>query len=269
MLQFCLLGSGSSGNALLVLSEQTKILIDNGLSYKQLEARARLVGQGLEDLSAVFVTHEHGDHVKGLGVLCRKRPIPVFMTEQTRENLPRSLGPLPHVAAYEAGETIVWQDMELGSFSVSHDAIDPVSYVVRSQGAQLGLATDLGHLSNLVRTRLSGSHALIVEANYCPDRLRVGPYPPQIQQRIRSRLGHLSNQDMCSLLSDLQHELLQLVVLVHISENNNHPELVTRMARQALRNDGVGLHVAAQDAPTPMMRVCEAPTHTATAYEPG
>ncbi len=255
MLQFCLLGSGSSGNALLVLSEKSKILIDNGLSFKQLELRARAIDQSLDDLEAVFVTHEHGDHVKGLGVLCRKRPVPVFMTEMTKELLPKSLGKLPQVVTFEAGETVVWSDMQLQSFSVSHDAGDPVSYVVRSQGTQLGLATDLGHLSGLVRTRLSGSNALIVESNYCPERLLRGVYPPQIQQRIRGRLGHLSNQDMCSLISELQHDSLELVVLVHISENNNHPELVTKMARQAILNPDVGLFLAEQDAPTPMFQI--------------
>lgn len=255
MLHFSLLGSGSSGNAILLRSRSTKILIDNGLSFKQLSQRLEAVGESIDGLAAVLVTHEHGDHVQGLGVLARKFPVPIYMTEGTRQNLPRTLGELGEVRLFEAGEGLRVGDMSIQSFSVSHDAADPVGFTVRAEGAQFGLATDLGHASNLVRMRLAGSHALVIESNYCPDMLRNGHYPLQIQQRIRGRQGHLSNEDMCSLLHSLLHDGLQRVILVHISEKNNTPELVERRVRGVLKAHRAEMFLATQDAPTPLFEI--------------
>jgi len=256
VLRFSLLGSGSSGNAALVLTERTKLLIDNGLSFKQLQRRVASLGQSLKGLDAVLVTHEHSDHVLGLGPLSRKLDVPVFMSRGTRENLPASLGVLPRLETFEAGATLKIGDVEAASFSVSHDAADPVSYALSSKGTKVGFAADLGHVTALVRSRLAGCHALVVESNYCPDMLRKGHYPPQVQQRIHSRLGHLSNQSMASLLADLMHDDLQRVVIVHISENNNTVKLAESMARGALKNGGTELVLATQDEPTPLFEVC-------------
>lgn len=255
MLRFCLLGSGSSGNAILAASDSTKVLIDNGLSFKQLRLRAAAVGESLDDLAAVFITHEHIDHVKGLGTLARKLNVPVYMTEGTRDALPQGVGVLPRVEVFEAGEGIPLNGMSVASFSVSHDAADPVAYVVEYGGVKLGLAADLGHPSQLVQNRLAKSHALVLESNYCPEMLRNGKYPPAVQQRIRGRQGHLSNPDMSSLLAGLMHDRLQLVVLVHISEENNNHELALSLARQALRDHTAQLHVAWQDKPTPLFEI--------------
>lgn len=213
------------------------------------------VGESVEGLSAILVTHEHGDHVQGLGVLTRRLPVPVYMTEGTQRNLPATLGRLGQVELFEAGDTLQVGDMEVQTFSVSHDAADPVGFTVRAAGAQFGLATDLGHASNLVRMRLAGSHALVIESNYCPDMLRNGHYPPQIQQRIRGRQGHLSNEDMCSLLHSLLHDDLQHVILVHISEKNNTPELVERRVRGVLKAHRAAMFMATQDAPTPLFEI--------------
>lgn len=255
MLQFSLLGSGSSGNAILLRSAGAKILIDNGLSFKQLSLRAAAVGVPLEDLSAVIVTHEHGDHVQGLGVLTRRMQVPVYMTRGTYENLPPSIGVLKEIEFFEAGEGLAIGDMAIQSFSVSHDAADPVGFTVQSAGARFGLATDLGHVSHLVRNRLAGAHALVIESNHCPELLRKGHYPPKIQQRIRGRHGHLSNEDMCSLLHSLLHDALQHVILVHISENNNSLELVDQRVRGVLKQHRAEVFMATQDAPTPLFEV--------------
>jgi phosphoribosyl 1,2-cyclic phosphodiesterase len=256
VLHFSLLGSGSSGNAILLRSRGTKILIDNGLSFKQLSQRLEAVGEGMDGLTGVLVTHEHGDHVGGLGVLTRKMAVPIYMTRGTYQNLPATLGLQGDIHFFEAGDELHLGDMEVQTFSVSHDAADPVGFTVRAEGAQFGLATDLGHASHLVRNRLAGSHALVIESNYCPEMLRNGHYPPQIQQRIRGRQGHLSNEDMCSLLHSLLHEGLQLVILVHISEKNNTPELVERRVRGVLKEHGAAMFLATQDAPTPLFQVC-------------
>lgn len=256
MIRFCLLGSGSSGNATLIESNGTKILIDNGLSFRQLEARTQQVGVSLDGLKAVFVTHEHMDHVGGLGVLTRKVDVPVYMTPGTYQALPPGIGKITNVKFFDAGDDIPLNGLRVSSFSVSHDAADPVSFVVEAYGAKLGIAADLGHPSEWVRQRLARSHGLILESNYCPDMLRNGKYPPMIQQRIRGRQGHLSNHDMCALLAKLLHESLRVVVLVHISAENNTHERAYTVATQAMRGHGAQLHLAPQDKPTPVFEIC-------------
>ncbi len=255
MLRFTLLGSGSSGNALLVATARTKVLVDCGLSFKQLNLRTQAVGETLDGLQAVFVTHEHADHVDGLGVLTRKMRVPVFMTAQTYACLPPKVSGLPGVEIFDAGDRIPVDGIEVESFSISHDAADPVSYTLQHAGAKLGMASDLGHVSQLVRARLHGSHGLILESNHCPEMLLRGSYPPMLQQRIRGRQGHLSNAAMNSLLEDLLHDGLQVVLLAHISKENNSPELALRMAAKVLERHGAALHVARQDAPTPLFEI--------------
>ena len=154
--------------------------------------------------------------MNGIGTLTRRLRVPVHMTQSTWERLPRSVGSIPRLELFEPGEDVRVDGIVLTSFSVSHDAADPVSFMVRAEGVKLGLASDLGHASHLVRNRLAGSHALILEANYCPDMLRRGPYPPAVQQRIRSKHGHLSNKAMGNLLASLLHDALQVVVLAHV-----------------------------------------------------
>ncbi len=255
MIRFCLLGSGSSGNAILVSTRGSKILVDNGLSFRKLQLRCAEVGETLAGLKAIFVTHEHSDHVNGIGILTRKMDVPVYMTRETHRTLPVTLGRIPRVNYIEAGEDTIINGMSVGSFSISHDAADPVSYIVKAEGVKLGIAADLGHTSELVRRRLAGSHGLVIESNYCPDMLRRGPYPPMIQQRIRGRQGHLSNSAMSSLLAHVMHERLQVVVLVHISEENNTHELALRMAQRALKQLPVRLLTAPRDRPTPVFEL--------------
>lgn len=255
MLRFSLLGSGSSGNALLIASETGKVLIDSGLSFKQVKLRAQAIGEDLDGLAAVFVTHEHRDHVTGLGTLARRLDVPVYATAGTLEALPDAVGKLPRTEAFEAGDTVTVDGLSLTSFSVCHDAADPVSYTVRSGDVKLGVASDLGHAPALVKTRLNGANALILESNYCPDMLRHGRYPPAVQQRINSRQGHLSNHAMNSLLSSLLHDGLQQVVVVHVSAENNTLELAGQLTTQVLGDHPAAVYVARQDVPTPMFEI--------------
>ena len=254
MIEFSLLGSGSAGNAVFVRAPTGKILIDNGLSLRQLQLRLERIGESLDRLAAIVVTHEHGDHVKGVGVLARKTGVPVYLTRETDANL-RDIGKIPEKMYFEPGEVLRILDFQLSSFRVAHDAVDPVSFAVWRAGCQLGLATDLGHACNVVRQRLRGSHALVLESNYCPDMIQRSPYPPAIVQRIRSKHGHLSNQDMCSLLASLLHDDLQWVVAVHVSQQNNTAEKARLMAQQVLADHPAKLYVADQDEPSPLMRI--------------
>jgi phosphoribosyl 1,2-cyclic phosphodiesterase len=256
LLRFSVLGSGSSGNAALMVSDTTSVLIDNGFSLKKLRQRFAEIGARLEDLDAVFVTHEHGDHASGLGVLGRAVDVPFYMTAGTRAHLPPKVGIIPRIELFEAGDRIQIGDLVLTSFSISHDAADPVSYVIDNHEARLGIATDIGHCSQLVRLRLAHCHALILESNYCPEKLRLeSRYPVQVQQRIRGRRGHMSNQDMSSLLSGLLHDGLRTVVLYHISENSNTPALALKMAAEVLHGHAAELYVTNQDRPTPFFEV--------------
>lgn len=255
MISFALLGSGSSGNAIVAATEQCCVLIDNGLSYKELARRAADAGFDLSRLDAVLVTHEHGDHVNGIGTLCRKHDLPVYLTGSTFHSLPERLGKLPQPRLFRAGAGWSIGDLEIESFSVNHDAVDPVGYALSSRGAKVGFAFDLGAPTHLVRQRLSGSHALVVETNYCPEMLRLGGYPEQVKQRISGKFGHLSNEVAAGLVRDLLHPALSTIVLVHISENNNTPERAHAAMREALGGHSAALHLATQDAPTPMFRV--------------
>lgn len=255
MLRFTLLGSGSRGNATLVQSRHTTLLIDCGMSHVELARRLGAVGCALDHVDAVLVTHEHLDHVQSLGTLARRQGLPVYLTPDTHEALPPKVGALPNVRHFEAGD--VWRvgDIEVSSFSVTHDARDPVAFAVSAETAKAGFVTDAGCRTPLMARRLAGAHALVLESNYCPDLLHAGSYHPKVKQRIRGRHGHLSNQDMASLLSDLLHDALQTVVLVHLSENNNHPEHAVRLARGVLRDHPARLVVASQDAPTDWFEV--------------
>lgn len=255
MLRFALLGSGSSGNAALVCSARAKVLIDAGLSLRQLDLRAKMAGLSLEGLDAILITHEHGDHCRAAGTLARRFDVPVYGTAGTLEKLPVGVGEIPRLHVFEAGDRLAFADMDVQSFGIEHDAADPVSFTVQSAGAKLGFATDIGRVSHLVRTRLAGSHALVLESNHCPEMLRSGPYPLQVQQRILGWHGHLSNQDMCSLLAALMHETLRTVVLVHVSAKNNTPELARAMAARVIGELPITLFVADQDQPTQVLEV--------------
>ena len=251
-MKFALLGSGSSGNATLVTAGGVKVLIDCGLSFKQLCIRAEAIGQTLDDLDAILVTHEHGDHVNGLPVLKKRINVPVFMSEGTRDYLPKKIRDIDGIHTFYSGDTINVGHLKFHSYAVAHDAADPVGYVVQDKDRRLGVAGDMGHVSTLVKQRLRDCHALIVESNYCPDMLLHSPYPAAIRQRINSRQGHLSNPDACSLISSVKHDDLRLIVLTHLSEENNHPDKVLQMATRAMNGSKAQIHVAWQDKPTPL-----------------
>ncbi len=255
MIQFSLLGSGSAGNAIFVRGSRTKLLIDNGLSLRQLQLRLAQIGESLDGLTGIAITHEHGDHVNGLRTLAKKHKAPVYVTPETSARLQEKVGPIPDQVHFEAGDIFSIGEFELQSFSVEHDAVDPVSFVVQHGGCRLGMATDLGHVTGLVRERLSGSHALVLESNYCPEMIERSSYPIEIVQRIKSKRGHLSNHDMNKLLHHLLHDDLQLVVAIHVSQENNTEAKARAMATQVLRDHPAQLFVAAQDAPTPLFTI--------------
>lgn len=248
MLRFALLASGSNGNATLISDGATHILQDAGISRKQLLERIRSLNLSPADLAAVLITHEHTDHIKGLK-FARSYGIPVYATPKTAEEIRlKQKDDDCHLFTFEAGDMLTFNKITVQSYSVSHDAADPVNFTyTTATGAKLGFATDLGHPCKLTMARLAGSHAVIVESNYCPDMLRVGPYPPFLQQRIRGKQGHLSNEDAQSLLETLRHDRLRLVVMVHLSEKNNCPDLVREKITRIFAGSPVRVVVAPRD----------------------
>ncbi len=234
---FQVLASGSKGNATLICSERTRILVDAGLSAKELSRRLDQTPVKPNQLDGLILSHEHQDHVRGCGTLSRRYGFPVFLSRGTLENLPSQVGTLPHRQIFQSGNGFTIGDLLIHPFSISHDAREPAGFVVEHNGCRLGICTDLGVATELVKTRLSGCHGLVLEANHDMQLLVEGPYPWELKQRIRSRHGHLSNEDSFALLEILHHVHLRAVVFAHLSEVNNNPQLVADSIRSLQDKD--------------------------------
>lgn len=227
-LLFQVLSSGSKGNSILVCGGKTQILLDAGLSAKELVARlSRSVKQAFR-LDALVVSHEHQDHVRGIGVLSRRFDLPVYLSQGTLDNLPPQLGQCSSVQIFHPGTPFTIGDLQLQPFAISHDAAEPAGFIIQNGASRLAVCTDLGTVTHLVKTKLRHCHGLIIEANHDTDMLINGPYPWHLKQRIKSRHGHLSNVETCALLQEIYHSELQAVVFAHMSETNNHPEVASR-----------------------------------------
>ena len=246
----CLLASGSKGNSLLISSGHTRLLIDAGLSARELCRRLALTGVAPEDLDAVLVTHEHIDHVRGLGVLCRRYRLPVYLHHATAV----SLTDRPErVIEFETGTELPVGDLGIRAFPVTHDAQAPVGFTVSGPAGKVGVATDLGIATRLVAEELRHCRTLVLESNHDEEMLRDGPYPWPLKQRIKGNHGHLSNRDSADLLGTLCWEGLETVFLAHLSETNNHPGLARTTAEQVLSRQSCCrplLLVGRQEQPT-------------------
>lgn len=253
-MKFAVLGSGSKGNSVYVESNGTGLLIDNGFSGKELESRLRRVGRSLDNVSAVCVTHEHNDHTHGVGVISRRCKIPVYGNQGTFGGAEHKLGKLHKRVEFATGDKIEIDGLKVHSFAVSHDTADPVGYVISDGSRYLGYCTDTGMVTRLMELRLAGCHALILEFNHDPEMLKIGPYPLPLQQRVRSRHGHLSNQDGASLLQSLMHPTLRYGVLAHLSETNNLPHLAIDAASPCFHSGcDAEMVVASQGQPTALL----------------
>jgi phosphoribosyl 1,2-cyclic phosphodiesterase len=301
MVRFTVLASGSKGNAMVVTGGRSRILVDCGLSCRELFRRMRLAGEEPETLDAILITHEHSDHVSGVAVTARKLGIPVYFTEGTHRAWMRWLTPrkqmtyaqwleqcrrqaaerqaeadaaaeegepdesdlvaepvsaeipqipaeaeptapaaakdpawLPAVEYFQAGEAFEIGDIAVSPFTIPHDAADPVGFVFRAQGVRMAVATDLGYIPPNVKAQLKGVDLLLLESNHDLEMLRDGPYPWSVKQRVLSRVGHLSNEAAAGYLEDEYDGQAAYVILAHLSESNNLPELARVTAERAL-----------------------------------
>ncbi len=243
----CILASGSKGNAIFISSGDTSLLIDAGLSGIEIERRLRSRGLDPENLDAIMVSHEHSDHIQGVGVLSRRYKLPVYISTKTRKAAVSQLGNLYDFKNFECGSMFTINDLSIHPFSISHDAKDPCGFTVNQNGTKIGIATDLGIATSMVKEHLKGCTLLILEANHDEGMLINGPYPWPVKQRVKSRIGHLSNAESKHLLNEIQHDGLKHVMLAHLSETNNTPQKAVNEVGQALTRCKARLDVATQD----------------------
>jgi phosphoribosyl 1,2-cyclic phosphodiesterase len=253
-LKVVVLGSGSGGNATLVEGTGgVRVLVDAGFSGRDLEGRLRAVGIEPESLSAIFITHEHGDHTRGMGVLARRFGLALYLTPITRRACDVLLFGKEDVRSYRSTEPVRIGSLEVRPFLTVHDAADPVAVTIVEvdTGDKLGIATDLGRPTAAVRAALAGSHVLVLEANHDEALLWSGPYPWSVKQRIASSHGHLSNQASGELARELHHSELFAVALAHLSEHCNDRNLAHEAVGAVLEDEGYAglLLVAPQDRP--------------------
>ncbi len=230
--RICQLASGSKGNSLYIESEKTRILIDAGLSALQISRRLEQIGVDADSLDAVFVTHEHSDHCRGLGPLSRRHKLPIFFHPDTHAAIVK-LGKVEE-RFFDIGETVVFQDVLIQPFPITHDAAAPVGFVVDTCDGKIGVATDMGIATRLVQQSLQQCRVLVLETNHDEEMLRDGPYPWPLKQRIRSHHGHLSNADGAQLLQQVLWDGLDAVFLAHLSETNNTPQLAQQSVSRVL-----------------------------------
>jgi len=229
-MRFASLGSGSEGNGLVVESGTTRILVDCGFGVRETAARLARLGLAPGDVSAVFVTHEHSDHVGGVAAFAARHDIPVWLTFGTFDVVGERLGDVPRVCAFDAHDVVAIGELEVRPFPVPHDARDPVQYVLSDGASRLGVLTDLGVVTAHVEASLTGCDALVLECNHDEAMLAGGRYPYPLKQRIAGRLGHLCNGAAAGLLRTIDTSRLRHVVAAHLSKENNTPGL----ARSAL-----------------------------------
>jgi len=257
-MNFSILGSGSQGNCILVESGSTVLLLDAGFSGKEIRRRLGLIGRAIEDVTAILLTHEHSDHITGAGVLSRQVGLPIYANPATHRAAESRIGNVQQRLDFAAGEAFSINGLEIHPFCISHDAADPVGFVLSDGRSSLCCCTDTGKITALIRHTARRCHALILEANYDPQLLADGPYPLPLQQRVRSSHGHLANSAAAKLLSELADDApLRQVVLAHLSTTNNQPELALACMEEKLgpRCPSFTIDVATQTQPTRLFAV--------------
>ena len=244
-MHFASLGSGSKGNATLVRDKSTCLLVDNGFSIKETELRMARLGLAVEQLTAILVTHEHGDHIRGVGPLARKYQIPVWTTRGTASHV--SLGELPTLHYLDVHQSLEIGDIEVQPYPVPHDAREPCQFAFGDGAKRLGVLTDTGSITPHIVDMLSGCEALILECNHDSEMLRNGPYPEPLKARVGGRFGHLSNQQAADLLQQLNTQRLKHLVAAHLSEQNNTEELACYALSEAMNCELQWITIAHQD----------------------
>lgn len=263
-MRLCSISSGSEGNCIFIGGEEGKILVDAGISGKRVEEGLKGIGVGPEELDGIFITHEHLDHIKGVGILARRYQLPLYGTVETIHSMLRTknIGKISEelIHLVEPDRAVKVKDITVNPFSIFHDASNPVAYTFQAGEQKIGLATDLGSYDDYTIHNLKDSDILFLEANHDVNMLQVGPYPYLLKQRILGARGHLSNGNSAKLLCQLLSQKLKHVILAHLSKDNNYPDLAYETVKCELAEHGVDcqgnfLSVANYGTPSSMFEI--------------
>ncbi|MCY6485251.1 MBL fold metallo-hydrolase [Clostridium aestuarii] len=241
---FCPLYSGSSGNSIFISSKRGNILIDAGLSGKSIEKALKDINKDPNDVDGIFITHEHIDHVKGVGVMSRRYNIPIYANELTWKGMAKNIGKIKeeNIKIAEKNKNINVKDMNICSYRIPHDAADPVGYTVSYGNKKVSIATDLGYFSKEVKEAIKDSNVVLLESNHDVEMVKFGPYPYTLKRRILSDIGHLSNDDCGKAILDMIKYNCKRVILGHLSKTNNYPELAYQTVINILRENGIKIN---------------------------
>jgi phosphoribosyl 1,2-cyclic phosphodiesterase len=235
-MRFNILGSGSSGNAALVVAGETRVLVDCGLPAREIGRRLAEVGETADRIDAIVITHEHSDHIRGLAALAKSLGIKVFISRQAfaAARIAPEDRALNMAESLQSGLSFEIDSLTFRPVTVPHDSADPLVFTIEAGGVKIAIVTDLGHIPRSVADRLQGLDALVIEANHDLDRLKASSYPWKLKQRVMSKHGHLSNDEMARFLREDYDGQARYIVLAHLSRENNHPEIALMAAREAL-----------------------------------
>ncbi len=230
------LRSSSKGNVSIVFNKNTRILVDCGISGKALEESLSAAGIGADSIDAIAVTHEHSDHIKGVGIISRKYNIPIFANGGTWRAMRSSLGKIKeeNIRVFETGSEFYINDIRICAYPISHDAAEPVGYTFSFSGEKVAVATDMGTVTDAALEALSGCHTVLLEANYDLNMLEIGSYPYDLKCRIKGKCGHLDNCDSAALAKILAESGTENIILGHLSEENNYPPIAFETVREGL-----------------------------------
>lgn len=262
-MQFSVLASGSTGNAIYVENDEHAFLVDVGLSGKKMEQLFSQINRDMKKLSGILVTHEHSDHIKGLGVVARKYNVPIYANAKTWDAMEHLIGQIPTDLKFQFDmETMkTFGSIDIQSFAVSHDAADPMFYVFHENNRKLAVITDTGYVSDRMKGYIRGADSFVFESNHDVGMLQMGRYPWSIKRRILSDVGHVSNEDAAVAMSDVVFEKPTQIYLSHLSKDNNMKELARMSVSQTLQSCGilagefVHLHDTDAEQPTKLITV--------------
>ncbi|AIF45017.1 MBL fold metallo-hydrolase [Virgibacillus sp. SK37] len=252
-LRFSVLASGSTGNAFYIESEKEKILVDAGLSGKQIDRLFQEINVDPSKLTGILVTHEHSDHIKGLGIVARKYNLPIYANEKTWKAMEGSIGKLTTDQKFHFGmeEVKTFGDMDIESFGVSHDAAEPMFYTFHHDNKKVALVTDLGYVSERIKKTVEDADAYIFEANHDVSMLRMGRYPWNVKRRILGDSGHVSNEDCGLALTDIISNRTKRIYLAHLSLDNNMKDLARMSVESVLQERGINIDLYDTDPKSP------------------
>jgi len=257
--RFSVLASGSTGNAFYIESGQDKLLVDAGLSGKQMDRLFQEAGADPAQLTGILVTHEHSDHIKGLGIIARKYNLPIYANTKTWHAMEKQLGKLTtdQKFHFEPNTIQTFGSIDVESFSVSHDAVDPMFFTFQAEQKKIALVTDLGYVSERIKKTVEDADAYVFEANHDISMLQMGHYPWSVKRRILGDSGHVSNEDCGLALSDIISNKTRRVYLAHLSKDNNMKELARMSVSQVLRERGIQMDLLDTDpnSATPLFEV--------------